>query len=95
MRLIPMYHIGEIARMLNPDKQNDDDYRRDVYNAIFYPEFDCDTPVVLRKENISSKRFGLEVGTKMSTYQRIMNQLYDAVSVCKIPEEFVIHRYSR
>ena len=95
MRLIPMYHIGEIARMLNPNEQNDDDYRRDVYNAIFYPELDCDTPVFLRKGDISSKRFGLEVGTKMSTYQRIMDQLYDAVSVCKIPEEFVIHRYSR
>lgn len=112
MRLIPMYHIGEIARMLNPNRRDDDDYVKDVYSVIFYPNMDGEEPVFIRYtdlidrqdrilraideiklgENSEYKTIYLE---KQLSYLGIIQPLIDAVLSGRIPEEFVIHRYSR
>ena len=56
MRLIPMYHIGEIARMLDPNRRDDDDYLNDVYSVIFYPNIESDDPVFINFITLIAKK---------------------------------------
>lgn len=56
MRLIPMYHIGEIARMIDPNRRDDDDYMNDVYSVIFYPNIEGEDPVFIRYTTLLDKQ---------------------------------------
>lgn len=115
MRLIPMYRTGEIARMIDPNRLNDDDYLNDVYSVIFYHNVEGEEPVFMRytdlidrkdrilrtideikrEENNTDKTISIERTKKQLSYLGIIQTLIDAVLSGRIPEEFVINRYSR
>lgn len=112
MRLIPMYHIGEIARMIDPNRRDDDDYMNDVYSVIFYPNIESEEPVFINFITLIDKKDRIlraidkikreETGTSRTismerqvSYLGTIQTLIDDVLSGHIPEEFVIHRYSK
>lgn len=115
MRLIPMYRIGEIARMIDPNRRDDDDYVKDVYSVIFYPNIEGEEPVFIRyidlidrrdrilrtideikrEENNTDKTISIKRTEQQLSYLGIIYPLIDAVLSGRIPEEFVINRYSQ
>lgn len=56
MRLIPMYRTGEIARMIDHNRLNDDDYLNDVYSVIFYHNMEGEEPVFMRYTDLIDKQ---------------------------------------